>query len=488
MSITRNRILINIWHLLYGTTTAALLNALALVVLASYLQAHDYGVFSVVLAVAMIAGFFTDVGLSDIVLREGAKKQNEHAKLFVSFVKLRLLFLLISVVAGFLFIHFMYYSEQEIVLTSYYLLLPMIIGVTAQSIASTYFQLYEKMQYISYIKMISASLLVFFMIVGVGLSFPPLVMALLYGCAYVIAGMFGMILFLKHARLKWRYVPFHKGLLHQLWMFAAGGLLFVILPHLGPLVLERSITLVEVGLFAIAYRIPQALQQVPFIVAGAYYPALFKEFANNKDKRHLQLNVVETKLMGVIGMLMAVPFVYFSEPILVNVFGNEWGAAAPALLVLSFMLVFQALNIAIADGLTSSGHQTARTCTQFIAVSIGVFLYYFLSQRYGVIGAAVAGVSIEVICLIGFLWMYRANGLFIAKKVVLPFVVIFVATVVVVHQLSFPGGVGAAITVTIIGMVVFWDRDLRELMLTIVGTNGLRRKEMRGASDVKHKG
>lgn len=52
MSISTNRILINIWHLLYGTTTAALLNALALVVLASYLQAHDYGVFSVVLAVA----------------------------------------------------------------------------------------------------------------------------------------------------------------------------------------------------------------------------------------------------------------------------------------------------------------------------------------------------------------------------------------------------------------------------------------------------
>ncbi|NGY76365.1 oligosaccharide flippase family protein [Bacillus megaterium] len=43
--------------------------------LAQYLSAASYGRFSVALAFAMILGYFTDVGLSNTVLREGSKSE-----------------------------------------------------------------------------------------------------------------------------------------------------------------------------------------------------------------------------------------------------------------------------------------------------------------------------------------------------------------------------------------------------------------------------
>ncbi|NGY93848.1 hypothetical protein F3K44_31225 [Bacillus megaterium] len=49
--------------------------------LAQYLSAASYGRFSVALA-AMILGYFTDVGLSNTVLREGSKKRADVDHLY----------------------------------------------------------------------------------------------------------------------------------------------------------------------------------------------------------------------------------------------------------------------------------------------------------------------------------------------------------------------------------------------------------------------
>lgn len=69
-----NSITKNIFHLFYSTAAASFLNALVLIYLASYLQAYHYGMFSVALASAMVMGYFTDAGLTEIAIREGSKK------------------------------------------------------------------------------------------------------------------------------------------------------------------------------------------------------------------------------------------------------------------------------------------------------------------------------------------------------------------------------------------------------------------------------
>ena len=131
----------------------------------------------------------------------------------------------------------------------------------------------------------------------------------------------------KHVRLSFSE-PFHRGILKNLGVFTLGGLLFVLLPHLGPILLEKTITLAEVGLFAVAYRIPQALQQIPFVVAGAYYPVLFRTFHNKQFNDHRSHQRMQVKIMALIGMMMTIPFFHFNEEVIRFLFGDQWSEAA----------------------------------------------------------------------------------------------------------------------------------------------------------------
>jgi O-antigen/teichoic acid export membrane protein len=419
----KNSILKNILHLFYSTALASVLNATALIILAAYLQSYNYGVFSVALAFAMIMGFFTDAGLREIVLREGSKKEVDTAVLISSYIKMRFVLLFSTLILGFIIIHISNSDNKDIMQTSYLLIIPMVSGIALQSIGTTYFQLIEKMQYSGLIRIVSSVCLVTSISIGVNLDFNPFIICTLYGFSYLIAGVFGISLVSKNVKINLK-TPFHKGLLQNLGSFTLGGILFVMLPHIGPIVLEKTITLGDVGFFAVAYRIPQALQQIPFIVAGAYYPVLFRAFNNNFLQEHLKLNITLVKLMAIVGMIMTVPFFYMSDFVIRTLFGEQWIDASTPLKILSIMLTIQAVNISLADGLTTRAMQSHRTIVQAISVITGIAMYALLSKSHGITGAALAGVLIEVIALVGF-WLCIPNRWVIARQSILPYLFFF---------------------------------------------------------------
>ncbi|MFP7297451.1 oligosaccharide flippase family protein [Neobacillus niacini] len=420
----KNSIAKNILHLFYSTALSSVFNGAALIFLAYYLQSYYYGMFSVVLAIAMIMGYFTDAGLSAIVLREGSKKNVNTSVLISSYVKLRIGLLVLTFLFGFLFIHLSNSGHREIIQTAYCLIIPLVTGVALQGIGTTYFQLIEKMQYYGLIRIISSVCLVLTLLVGMIFQLSPLFISTLYGFSYLTAGIIGVYLVSKNVQIRLSG-PFHMGLLQNLGSFTLGGLVFVMLPQLGPLVLEKTITLQEVGLFAVAYRIPQALQQIPLIVAGAYSPVLFRSFNNNLLDDHLRYNIELLKIISLFGMAMTIPFYYLSDFIINLLIGEEWIHAAFPLKILSVMLTLQAINIGLADGLTSRALQSYRTRVQIISCLSGIFLYMFLSQSFGVTGAAFAGVIIEGIAFLGF-WICIPNRWIIAKRVIIPYLTFFI--------------------------------------------------------------
>lgn len=473
-----NSISTNIFHLFYSTALTSVLNAGSLILLAHYLQSYHYGLFSVVFAFAMIMAYFTDAGLSDIVLREGSIKGADVASVISSYIKMRAVLLVVTFSIGFLIIEIMHSENAELTRMAYFLVLPMVTGVALQSIGITYFQLQEKMQYCGLIRITSAICLVTSIVIGMLFSLNPIIISCLYGCSYLTAGVIGILLLCKNMRIVWRG-NFHKGLLHNIGSFTLGGLLFVLLPHLGPLVLERTLTLQEVGIFAVAYRIPQALQQVPFIVAGAYYPVLFRYFNHKQLKEHLCLLISQTKIMALIGMSMTIPFYYLSATIISILFGETWMEAAIPLKILSILLTLQAVNISLADGLTTSSRQLYRTSVQFVAVIIGIFLYIFSSNQYGLIGAAVAGLTIEVITLAGF-WIFLCEKWQVAKSVLVPYLIVFIATFILLEYF-FQSLPILAMIIHLGSLLLFFlmDRELKEKLLILM-KRALQRKWMNG--------
>lgn len=456
----KNSIGSNILHLFYSTALSSILNAVALIVLASYLQSSQYGLFSVALAFAMIMGYFTDAGLSGIVLREGAKAEVKLPELISSYVKMRLALLVATFFIGFSVIHLFNSGNGELIRTAYYLIIPMVTGVALQSIGTTFYQLNEKMQYYGLIRMVSSFCLVTSMVIGMGLQLNPLTLCTLYGLSYLTAGIFGLILVMKDVSIRFSY-PFHKGLFKNLGSFTLGGLLFVLLPHIGPIILEKTIPIAAVGLFAVAYRIPQALQQVPFIVAGAYYPVLFRSFQHQNLEEHLDHQISQTKIMSLVGMMMVLPFFYLSEYVIKVLFGTEWLGAAFPLKVLSLMLLLQSINIALADGLTTMEKQNSRTFVQLVTVILGIGLYITLSLSYGVIGAAYTGVAIEVLALLGF-WLCSPNRWVLFKSSLFPYLSYFFAGLLLLEWVEFFHGLLALIIhMTLVLLLPLLDPGLR---------------------------
>ncbi|UZJ79380.1 oligosaccharide flippase family protein [Fictibacillus sp. KU28468] len=457
----QNSIAKNIFHLFYSTALSSGLNALALIVLASYLHSYHYGLFSVSLALAMIMGYFTDAGLSEIALREGSKRDSEVPVVLMSYIKVRTILLVLTFLFGFLIIHYLHNGQQELLQTSHYLAVPMVTGIALQSIGTTFFQMIEKMQYIGIIRMLSAVLLVGTISAGMLLSLDPLVMCVLYGSSYLLAGVAALYFVARHVKLKWS-LPFHRGMMKHLGFFTLSGLLFMVLPQLGPIVLEKTLTLEQVGLFAVAYRIPQALQQIPFIVAGAYRPVLFRHYHQEELGRHTKEHIMLIKIMALFGMLMTIPFYYGSDVVISLLFGLEWMHASHPLKILSVLLTLQAVNIALADGLTTRGLQHCRTLIQSIAVLSGIALYTGLSLSNGILGAAYAGMLIEAVALIGY-WAFFPNRWMLAKKVLfLYLLVFFISLGGVTLFLSEQPYVAAALHLALMSLFLLFDRDLSE--------------------------
>lgn len=418
-----NSITKNIFHLFYSTAAASFLNALVLIYLASYLQAYHYGMFSVALASAMVMGYFTDAGLTEIAIREGSKKDADLSTILASYIKVRTLLLLITILGGSCFIYFFYHLNQELIKVAYFLSIPMVIGLALQGVGTMFFQLIQKMQFIGFIKMLSALLLICTLTLSILFSLPPIMVCLMYGLSYCMAGVFALILVASHVRIVLK-LPFLPGFLKNFTSFMCSGLLFIITPQLGPIILEKTLTLKEVGLFAVAYRIPQALQQLPLIIAGAYRPVMFNRYHSKEAHEHLKLNVMLIKMMALFGMVITVPLYYLSDELVLLLFGESWLPASEAVSILSLLILFQAIGIGLADGLTTSGRQSFRTGVQLFSVLAGILAYILLSRSYGVTGGAYAGLAVEIMALIGF-WLFIPNKKVIAQQTLLPYLIYF---------------------------------------------------------------
>lgn len=471
----------NIFHLFYSTALSSGLNAAALIILANYLQSYYYGMFSVALAFAMIMGYLTDAGLNSIVLREGSKKDVDLSILISSYLKVRIILLAVSLLCGFAIIHFTNSWNKEFILTSYFLIIPMVLGLTLQSIGTIFFQMIERMHYCGLIRIIASVCLVVTLSAGLIFNLNHLIICTLYGFSYLAAGAFGIYKVRQYVQIRMKS-SFHKGLLRNIGSFSLGGLLFVILPHLGPLIIEKTLTLSEVGIFAVAYRIPQALQQIPFIIAGAYYPVLFRAYNNNQLQEHLHKNITLIKLMALAGITITVPLYAKSDAVIRLLFGEMWIDASFPLKILSLMVTLQAINIALADGLTTKGLQSYRTAIQAIAIITGILLYIQFSKSYGIAGAACAGAAIEGIALLGF-WICNPNRWIIAKKALFPYLLFFAICICSIKLFTDSHYIIVFLFhFLLLVLVIFIDKEMKNMILDVMTRvlNKWRVKETQG--------
>nr|WP_263324345.1 oligosaccharide flippase family protein [Neobacillus sp. Marseille-Q6967] len=456
----------NIFHLFYSTILSRVLQASLLIILANYLESENYGVFSVILALTMVMGFFTDVGLSNTVLREGSKPGEDIPSLFSSYIKLKFGLLIVTILISNVILYY-FYPNREIIQTANFLLIPMIVGMTLQTLSITYFQLEERMHVVGLIRILTAIFQLILVLLGMLFSWSLPFISLAYGVSYLLGGIYGLTMLKKELKRN-RFFHFQRKLLKGLTSFIISGLIILLLPQLGPLILEKTVSFHELGIFSVAYRIPSALYQIPGIIAGAFFPILFKYYNANQLAEHLKLNILQLKVMSLLGMLITIPLYHMSNLIVELLLGEKWLSVEMPLKILSLLLVFQSISFPLADGLTSKGLQARRTYIQILTVILGGILYYFLSLQFHIKGAVYTAIIIEIFSIVGF-WALNPCRLIIALKFLLPYSVFFIGSLTVVNHLfaSFPI-LAAIIHLSLLFSIIWLDGELRDKVQTFL--------------------
>jgi O-antigen/teichoic acid export membrane protein len=384
------------------------LSAVGVVLVARSLGPRAYGILSVALAFAAIAAYFSDLGLTHLTIQYGTRPGADLGRMLGTILKVRIL--LVAGVALFslgVILRFYSHPEQRAVMLS--VVLPGICGTAMQGFASSYFWANQELHIMAAIKtgnqlFAAAGLLAAFLF-----RWPVRGVAAVYGSTALAGGLACLWLLGKRAPRMYGWNP---AVLKGLTAFTIGGVTGSALPQIGPLIMERVATAVEVGYYAAASRIPSFLCAIPGALGIAWYPQLFRAAARDA-RQHLTLCTDQLKVNLVLSCGLSLPLALNARPVIRAVLGPAWEAATGAVLaILCWMVVLNSLCIAFGDALTTAGLQARRACVYVAALAIGCGLFLALASRRGALGGAAAAVTTQVLLIAGLVMANpRGNAL-----------------------------------------------------------------------------
>ncbi|HDR8248397.1 oligosaccharide flippase family protein [Bacillus cereus group sp. Bce039] len=409
-----NKILKNASYLFVGNITVRFVLAIATIFFARYVSPSDYGMFTTALAVSAVICYFTDAGLTHTFMREGTRSDANISVLISSYLRIRLILAIVISVLFAIFAQF-FYPDAYLRAMVYWVVLPTMFGATLQGVGMAYFQVTERMQFTAIISVLQGITAAAALLLGMSFQWSLMMVAAMYGVSSLVTGVIAFIMTIRYTKV---HKGWDKGILDQLLIFTINGIIIMLLPQLGPIILEKVSTYNQVGFFGAASKIPAVLYQIPGVIAAAFYPRLFA-FGNEKNiEEHRKLSSFELKLMSFLGMGISIPFIADPSFWIVSLLGEEYAPAGDALAILAFMVILQSINYPLADNLTTIGQQWKRATTMTIGLVVAIIGYIVLGSKYGMMGAAAAAILTEITLLIGFTLFIRKGMQLLVKGVI----------------------------------------------------------------------
>ncbi|MEB9609138.1 oligosaccharide flippase family protein [Bacillus sp. MB366] len=409
-----NKILKNASYLFVGNITVRFVLAIATIFFARYVSPSDYGMFTTALAVSAVICYFTDAGLTHTFMREGTRSDANISVLISSYLRIRLILAIVISVLFAICAQF-FYPDAYLRAMVYWVVLPTMFGATLQGVGMAYFQVTERMQFTAIISVLQGVTAAAALLLGMSFQWSLMMVAAMYGVSSLVTGVIAFIMTIRYTKV---HKGWDKGILDQLLIFTINGIIIMLLPQLGPIILEKVSTYNQVGFFGAASKIPAVLYQIPGVIAAAFYPRLFA-FGNEKNiEEHRKLSSFELKLMSFLGMGISIPFIADPNFWIVSLLGEEYAPAGDALAILAFMVILQSINYPLADNLTTIGQQWKRATTMTIGLVVAIIGYIVLGSKYGMMGAAVAAILTEITLLIGFTLFIRKGMQLLVKGII----------------------------------------------------------------------
>lgn len=380
--------------------------------IARFLGAEGLGFYSFVFAFVGLFVVFNDLGLSQLFVREVARKHSDASRYISNILTMKVLLGILTFAATAIAI---FLAEHRPFLV--YAVLLASVGMFFSSMKDsllTVFQSFERMEFISAIRAIESALIVALSISALLLGYGILAITLVFLSIYALTFLASFFAVRRevHIHISFDFASWKKflSLSAPFWLT---GVFIAIYFRIDTVMLGVMRGYVETGIYNAAYRLLDALYIIPGAIIPVIYPVM--------SRLHLSDRKVLTEVyrrafsyLIIIALPMAVGSTLLASRIMSFVYSGNFSAdvagAAIALQVLIWAEVFIFLSSVSGHMLNSINKQLIFAFTAAGAALSNFLLNLYFISRWGYIGAAATTVMTELGVLAVLFFFVRRSG------------------------------------------------------------------------------
>lgn len=373
---------------------------------ARYLGPEQFGLLSYVLAFVGLFAPLGKLGFDGIVSRDIAKNESDIDELISTSILFKFLGSLIIVA---LTSAYMYFTKEQDIYFYLSIVLSMVFVIKAYEVKEFYFRAKVKAKYISIansIAIVASSLLkVVFILSGFSLIY--------FALANLFEAIVAMILLFVYFKkepnsIRFAKIRFTRGieLVKESWPLIFSGFFALVYLNIDQVMIEEMLGSYEVGQYSAAVRISAVWYFIPLTIGWSVQTAIVNAKKHSEKQYYERLQMLFT-LMALMAYALIVPVSYFSDEIIVLLFGEAYHLAGSvlALHIIASLFVF----VGSPRGLFIINESLFKfsLISSILGAVINIILNLLLIPVYGIEGAAISTLISYFFAQIGFSLLYN---------------------------------------------------------------------------------
>lgn len=387
----KSRIVKNTTYLTIAFIGQKILALIYFIIIARLLGAENVGDYTVALSFTMVFGIFIDLGTSPVITREIAKDEShisDYLSTLFSYKTVLAIFVYGIIIVAAKLLNY----SPELTSLIYISGLVMITDTYSLSIYSALrgLQNLKTESYGILINQITAMTIGILSLFFIAKSPMVLIVAFLIGSATNVA--FALYTAIKKYNVRFK-IDFNKETAKNLYTlaipFGLSGIFTRVYSYIDSIILQKFLGSASVGLYAVAYKIPFALQFIPTAFAASIYPAMSSFFG--KDNKKLEkVWYISTLYLLILALPMFWGIYTLADLVILKFYGQEFLDSVIILKTLIIGLVFIFLNFPLGSLLAATNKQNVNTILIGVTMLVNIVSNMILIKMYGIQGAAFA--------------------------------------------------------------------------------------------------
>ncbi|MDD4505430.1 MAG: flippase [Sulfurospirillaceae bacterium] len=180
-----------------------------------------------------------------------------------------------------------------------------------------------------------------------------------------------------------------QSLLKDSWPLILSGMVLMIQSRIDQVMIKEINNSIEVGYYSVALRLIESLGFIPIMLNNSLFPALVN--AKKTSEKLYQMRFLNYyRLSFTLFLLAAIPIYFFSENIIVILFGEAYEPAGILLSLMAIRLFFTNSGVARSSFITIENLFKYSLITMIFGALVNVVLNYYLIPLFYSKGAIVA--------------------------------------------------------------------------------------------------